>query len=522
MIIKKSTENNNIFFRSFINNGLNTIFTFFFGILSSVLFTRIFGIELFGEFTLIASYITIFFSLSTIGILSGFKRESIWFVANNKNIGGYISLVYIFLVSLSVIFVLPLWIFNNFFFDLLNLSIDIINPLIFYFIAHIIIYVPATIFLNVFESYQDIFPITYINFFANLFKVLAILVFAYLSINIYTGIFVYFIVPNFIIIILAFYKLLKLYDLKFDLKTIKASSIRLFNSIKFTLKLFPLMISELIMGNLAILLLGKYGQLSDVGEFRILFSFYLVINFIPVFFSKLLNPMITKFFFNKEYDKILKYYNISFKTSMFISTPIIVVLGYFTSELLLMYGIESQYLVTCMWILLLTNFCMMGSSLGSVFSAYDRPELISLFLISGAIFNLLLSYLLIPIYGILGACIAILISNIVIQLSMHFYSIIKMKFLIALIPIIQVIFNGSIILFFLYITATFDSSIIVKIGVSLTALSFFIIISIINNIFSKSDIDSFNNIVSQFTNKRLRLFLLKIISLFHQFAKAKY
>ena len=112
MIVKSTNHNNNVFLRSFLNNGINTIFTFIFGIFSSVLFTRIFGIEIFGSFTLIASYITIFFSISTFGILSGFKRESIWFVSNKKNIGGYIFLIFIFSFLISIFFAIVFYIFN--------------------------------------------------------------------------------------------------------------------------------------------------------------------------------------------------------------------------------------------------------------------------------------------------------------------------------------------------------------------------------------------------------------------------
>ena len=514
MVVRKTEKNSNVFFRSFLNNGLNTIFTFVFGIISSVLFTRIFGIELFGSFTLIASYVTIFFSISTLGILSGFKREAIWFVSNKKNIGGYILLVYIFSLICSIILVLPFLIFNNFFFEFLDISNDLLNPLIFYFIAHIIFYVPATIFLYVFESYQDIFPITYINFLGNIFKVLAILVLGYIIVNIYSGILAYFLISNLIILLFSLFTLLKSYKLKFDFITIKFSVQRLLNAIKFSIKLFPLMISELILGNLAILLLGKYGNLEDVGFFRILFTFYLLLNFIPTFFGKVLTPMITKFFFKNQLKKILKYYNICFKISMCFSIPIIIIIGFFTKEILFIYGIESQYLLNCMWILLLTNIFLIGSSLGSVFSAYNRPELISLFLVLGSVLNLILSYSLIPEYGILGACISILISNIIIQASMHLYAIFIMKFSIKFKPVLQTLFNGFLFFGFFYLTNSINSSLFIKIGYLFLGLFLFLVISTYNNIFNRSEFESFKNIINQINNNKLKFFSKKILKLF--------
>ena len=84
---------------------------------------------------------------------------------------------------------------------------------------------------------------------------------------------------------------------------------------------------------------------------------------------------------------------------MTISVPLIIIFGFFTKQVLLIYNIDSQYLIICMWILLLTNIFLIGSSLGSVFSAYNRPELISLFLVLGSVLNLILSLFKIKVNG---------------------------------------------------------------------------------------------------------------------------
>lgn len=514
MIVKSTNHNNNVFLRSFLNNGINTIFTFIFGIFSSVLFTRIFGIEIFGSFTLIASYITIFFSISTFGILSGFKRESIWFVSNKKNIGGYIFLIFIFSFLISIFFAIVFYIFKDPIFDYFDISNDLLNPIIFYFICHIIFFVPASIFLYVFEAYQDIFPITYINFSANALKLLAILIIGYTFTDLYGGIVAYFLVSNFIILIISFVKLLNNYHLKLNYKLIKNSYKNFSNAIKFSVGLFPLTISEIILGNLGIILLGKYSDIEDVGYFRILLIFYLLLNFIPTFFGKVLSPMITKFFFKKKYSQILKYYNISFKISMSISVPVIIIFGFFAKQLLSIYGIESNSLIISFWILLLTNIFLIGSLLGTVFSAYNKPNLISFFLVLGSIINLIFSYALIPDFGIYGACIAILISNIITQVSMHIYAIYILKFKVEVIPIFKVLTNGFILLVFLYFTDSIESGVLVKIGILILGLLIFFVVSSINNIFNPNDYKSFINVINQITNQKLRFFLKKILILF--------
>lgn len=514
MFLKKTDQNNNIFFRSFINNGINTVFTFIFGIISSILFTRIYGIEIFGSFTLIASYITIFFSIVTLGILSGFKREAIWFVSNNKNIGGYIFLVYIFSILFSIIPALPIYFFSDYFFDFFDISKNLLNPLIFYFIIHIVFFVPASIFLYVFEAYQDIFPITYINFFSNLLKLISVIIVGYFLVNIYSGILVYFLVSNLIILILSLHKLVIKYQIKFDITLIKKSIKNFFNAIKFSIKLLPLTISEIILANLGLVLLGKYNDIESVGYFKILLIFYVLLNFIPIFFVKVLSPMITKFFFEKNFDQILKYYNIIFKISMSISIPAIIIFGFFTEQALLMYDIQSQYLIYCMWILLLTNVFLIGSLLGSVFSAYNKPKLISLFLVSGSLINLILSYLLIPIYGIMGACLSLLISNIITQFSMHFYAIHIMNFQIPLVPIYKNLINGFFLISFFYLSGALNSTLLLKLGLAILGLLLFVIISSYNNIFTKSDFDSFNKIIDQIINVKIRIFLKKLLVLF--------
>jgi len=46
---------------SFLYNGLNTIQSILFGFLTSLVFVKIFDLKILGEFTLVASYVTIFF-----------------------------------------------------------------------------------------------------------------------------------------------------------------------------------------------------------------------------------------------------------------------------------------------------------------------------------------------------------------------------------------------------------------------------------------------------------------------------
>lgn len=413
---------------SFIYNGLNTIQAILFGLLTSLLFTRILGLEIFGEFSLIATYISIFFSVISSGILTGFKREAVRYSTDGKNVGNFLFLIFSFCVIITIIFSTLILFFEDSFFDLFNIPKQYKNVLVLYLISHVLIYVPGRLISFTFESFQDIKPIFKISLLSNFVKCFGIILLIFFTININNAIIVYFLIPNFIILLFSYKHIKNHYNFKLNFKELKYFVKSLKEVFSYSLKLYPLMLAELILGNIAILVLSKNYSTEVIGIFKVLFNYYLVLKFVPQFLGKVISPTLTKLYFNNEASKVSEYYNFTFKLSILICSLLTILFVGYVNELLSIYGIYGQSYSLSMIILLLSNLVLTGSLIGGVYQAYNFPQFISLFVGIGSIVNFAFSIFLIPSYGIMGACIAILVSNLVSQLGLHLFALKKMKF----------------------------------------------------------------------------------------------
>lgn len=426
--IHSDNDDKSILKSSFIYNGLNTFQSIFFGFLSSLLFTRILGLEIFGEFSLVASYVSIFFAVITSGILTGFKREAIRYSTNGENIGNFLFLIFSFTVIVTVLFSAIILFFDNIFFDLFNIQKEYKNIFILYLVSHVLIYVPARLMITTFESFQDIKPIFKISLLSNFIKTIGIILLIFFTIDIENAIIVYFLIPNFIIVFFSYNLLKSNYNFKLNLKDLKYHLKSLKEVFSYSLKLYPLMLAELILGNIAIVILSQNYPAEIIGTFKVLFNYYLIIKFVPEFFGKVINPTLTKLFFENNTSKINLYYNFSFKISILICSLLTILFVGYTDELLKIFGIYGVEYSLSMIILLLSNLVLSGSLIGGIYQAYNYPQFVSIFVGIGSIINFTISIFFIPLYGILAGCIAILTANLVSQLGLHLYAIKRIKF----------------------------------------------------------------------------------------------
>jgi O-antigen/teichoic acid export membrane protein len=489
---------------SFFYNGLNTIQAILFGLLNSLLFTRILGLEIFGEFSLVASYISIFFSVITSGILTGFKREAVRFSTNNENVGNFLFSIFLFTVIAVVLFSLIIFIFENSFFNLFNIQKEYRNILIFYLVSHVLFFFPGQLLIFTFESFQDIKPLFKINLLSNFIKAFGIILLIFFIVNVNNAIIVYFLVPNFTILFFSYRYIRNNYNFKINLKELRHSLKSFKNAFTYSLKLYPLMLAELVIGNIAIVLLGKYHSTESVGVFKILFNYYLVIKFIPQFFGKVITPTLTNLFFENKKNKIITYYNFTFKLSILLCSLITIFFLGFVEELLGIYGINGSEYVIGMTILLASNIVLTGHMIGGVFQAYNNPQFISLFVGIGSLSNYFLAVYLIPDYGITGACISIFISNLISQVGLHYYAVKKLKFKID----IKKFIISILIVFFLGIIVTsshiYNDSIVLKSFIILILIISYLTIMKFYGFFNSNELNQLVLFSDKFDNKYLK------------------
>ena len=485
----KNINNKTLLTSSFFYNGLNTIQSILFGFLTSLLFTKIFGLEILGEFTLVATYITIFFSIITSGILTGFKREAIRFSTTNNNIGNFLFLVFSFTLVLTILFLGIIFLFENFIFELFNIKNIDYNTLLLYLISHVLFFVPGSLLMFTFESFQNIKPLFRISILSNFIKTISLGLMVYFTLNINNAIVVYFLVPNVIIFFLSFIHIVNNYNFKINFKEIHLSFNSFKNAFLYSIKLYPLMIAELILGNIAIILLSKSQSIESIGVFKILFNYYLVLKFIPEFFGRVINPTLTKLYFEKKKSKVITYYNFTFKLSVLICSCLTMFFVGFLKELLGIYGIyDSEYIIG-MTILLASNLILTGSMIGGVFQAYNNPQFISLFVGIGSLSSYFLAVYLIPNYGITGACFSILGSNLISQIGLHYYAVKKMKLNIEInkfiLSIVIVLFLSTIIV----ASNNYNDSFILKSFIILLMIIIYLIIMKFYGFFNSNELN---------------------------------
>jgi len=246
-------------------------------------------------------------------------------------------------------------------------------------------------------------------------------------------------------------------------------------AVLYSLQLYPLMLAELILGNIAIIILSNSHSIESVGIFKILFNYYLVLKFIPEFFGRVIGPTLTKLYFDKDLPKIEIYYNFTFKISiLFCSLMSIFFIGFIKNllDIYNVYGSEYEY---SMIILIGSNLVLTGSMIGGIYQAYNKPKFISLFVGLGSVTNLCLSIILIPKYGIIGACVSILSSNIISQIGLHYFALKKMKIDIVIkkffLSLVLVLSLDSMII----LLSSYNNSLVIKLLINMIMMMIYLI-----------------------------------------------
>ncbi len=402
--------------------GINTGVLSLIGFLANLLFARYFGLKIVGQYTLLISFTSVFFAIVTFGLLSGISREATWYVANKKNMGGFLLAVYIVILLSTIFFAFPFGILAKHLLTTKYHSSQLFYPLLYIELVYIFVFIPLMLLKTSFECYRVIHPVVIGNLTSGIIKIL-ILVFSFLvGYQIVTAITIIYFIPNIILFVIFFIYAYKLLGVRFHNFDIKETLLHLKNVINYSLKFLPVTFSELIIANIAYLIIGKYLNFSDLGEYKIVFSIFILLTTLPALVGKVLLPTLTQLYFKKKYESIYNYFVVSLKLSLTIMVPILVYIIIFSKDILSLYGIRSHEAQVSFIILLVANFLLSGNFIGSLLGAYDKPARISLYLLIGAILNLAFSFVLIPIFGIIGAAISSFICYLISQILLYKYS----------------------------------------------------------------------------------------------------
>ena len=286
-----------MFIKAFFNSGLSTIFTLIFSFLTNLFFVRICGLELFGQYSYILSYVTVYFSLASLGIISSFTREATWYASHNKGISGFLTLVVLFILISNITLALPAYyLYKYYLIEYIQIGDRTLYSIMALLVINILFLGPSTLMLGIFESNQRMKYPLFINIIISVFKLLVLFFFFVVSLNLSRVISIIYLIPNILLFGLMYYFISKEFDIKLTLNINIADYEHFKSLIKFSLILFPVAFSELIISNFSSILLSKNETFENIGIFRVLFGIFVLINTFQSFLGKALLPIFSRFF----------------------------------------------------------------------------------------------------------------------------------------------------------------------------------------------------------------------------------
>ncbi|WP_412464800.1 flippase [Flavobacterium mekongense] len=400
------------------SSGVNFIFRIFglgTSFLTSVLITRMFGVATFGNFSLVfalSQLIAIFFTL-------GIPNTLIKIIGNHNF--NFLQAKRLLIKGLkgSLLFsVIPV-LFFYFGKDFLSETVFHNTELINYFLIaalSIPLFIVHEIFL-----YFLIATKNFMKFNLFMFVIPNLLLIAFLYLFFYTGqdnhfSFLAFAVAIFLTVL---FEALTIFELNPQKETISISTVALIKTAT------PLLFSGLFMYLLNytnVILLGIMTNDEQVGIYNIAYKIGSVGFLVIVSVSTIITPRMAELYGQNDLIQLKKLTHNATRLIAVLSIPIVLGLIVFSDYILSYWGTEVIAGGTTMIIVSIgVLFSAMAGNVDQILNMTENQKVLRNITIFSFFFNLVLSYLLIPKYGIEGAALASLFTNVLINLLCLYY-----------------------------------------------------------------------------------------------------
>jgi len=372
-----------------------------------IMIPRYYGVEAFGIFNLIFALIMIGTVISRIGL-------DIYVIRIIPTIENEPKKVSLFLKSvLKILFITSLFItiltlllsntINQYLFKSIDASI--------YITILALMILPYTLFNVLVEVFRGLDDIKTYSFFRNLSQnssiALLLAISIFFSLN-YNPVYILFTAITIITTSLIFvlYKFLKKRNISilekghYNEKILKYSSpMFLTSSIMF------------LMGYVDSFMISFYLDEYQVGIYGACISLSMIITFIPMAIGGYISPKVSQAYANNEKQKVKDIFKDSLKLIAITTIPIFLTILYFSDFFLGLFGDAFTLARTT---LLIVNIGFLSESLcgpvGFILNMTDNQHLFMKILMIALLINIIFNAILIPIYGINGAAIALLLS----------------------------------------------------------------------------------------------------------------
>lgn len=370
---------------------------------------RLMVAEIYGRFMYIFTFVSFFNTLATFGFGQGLvsflpKLEEEDKVDEMKSL---ISFDFIFSFILSVIIILIL---------IANKNLIALNILNNSSLADLLAWVAPILILNAFIGIsRGVFRGSnsiniYIkghDFISPIFKLIFIVVFYFVGLEFFGVLISYYLSLFFSLI----YFLIKIYKSGYMGKVNLKFKKTYISHLKFS---FPLLLTGLLgffINKTDTFMIGYFLSESEVGIYNIALKVGTMSNFSLVAFITMFAPLISKLFHKGELDKLANIYKAITKWILAINLSFLSIILLFNENILLLFG--KEFLFGSAALILVACGQTVNAAVGpaeqvNIMTGY--PQYAFYNNLVTVIVNVVLNYLLIPIYGISGAAIASLVS----------------------------------------------------------------------------------------------------------------
>lgn len=188
---------------------------------------------------------------------------------------------------------------------------------------------------------------------------------------------------------------------------------------------FPLLLGQsmmLIMGKVDLFMLANMSSSDQVGVYNIALKLSMLSYMGLMAVNSIAAPKFSEIHSSGDVEALKKIVQQSTKTIFWISIPVLIILVIFPENILSVFGDEFKIASYTLVILSIGKmFSAISGSVGTFLQMVGKQKIFQNILILAAVVNVVMNYLLIPLYGISGAAIASTVSGILWNALMIIY-----------------------------------------------------------------------------------------------------
>ncbi|MEM4155191.1 MAG: flippase [Archaeoglobaceae archaeon] len=395
-----------VVFKNVLYNSSSMLILNLSGLIIVVFLARVLKPELFGLYSLSISIITVAMVFADLGINNAATRYVADAVSKNnfRLASGYVSFLTNFKVALSVFLSILLFLLSDTISSAFNKPISLLIKLL---SIYLVFNALTTLFLAIANAMND-FKVNLLNYTVSGFsKIVFTFSLVLVGLSVIGAIFAIVLSA-----ILGFFYALYYTTKKYPFLFSEKEKIEFNRVLKFVAFTAVISISWVLFANVDLVMIGYFLTAEDVAYYRAGFS---IISAIAGFIS--IPSVLLPVFVKLEGEDLSRAFSRAFKFSSALCIPSALGLILISSNLLfLAYGEEYLPGLLAMQILSLLLISPVFGIYGSFFSGKEKPELNFYPLTFSTLLNVVLNYFMIPRFGIVGASMATVISNVILWL----------------------------------------------------------------------------------------------------------